>query len=318
MNKFKISFINKTVSILSVLALLIAMVVPLIIGIDSHAITPRVMLSEYSLSSDEIYPGDSFTINFKLKNTSKNPVMNLKCTVSSDNGEFIPVESTGSSYVAEIKGEEEIELSVDLTAMKKLAEKSYKLTIKTEYEDWSNKYSASDSIYIPIKLKTEVLISETYIAEEEIRLGDNIEIVSTINNIGGADIYKVQAVSSGDNIAEANCYVGDIKSGKQGNIDIITKATAVSTTSTYDNKIDRTYEDIDGNEYRETVFLGNDGRIEVLEQDYSDIIKVKEDTSTGMTNNMKLLIVLACVAVLVLFFVVKRVMKRKRLEKEFD
>ena len=315
---FKTKFINKSISILSVLALLIAMVVPLITHIDSNAVTPRVMLSEYSLSADEIYPGDTFTVNFKLKNTSKNAIMNLKCTVSSDNGEFIPVESTGSVYVAEIKGEEEVELSMDLSAIKKLSEKSYKLTIKTEYEDWSNKYNASDVIYIPVKLKTEVLISETYIAEEEIRLGDNIEIVSTINNIGGADIYKVQATCSGDNIAEANCYVGNIAPGKQGNIDIITKATAVSTTSTYDNLIDITYEDIDGNEYKERVYLGNEGRIQVLEQDYSDIIKVKEDTSTGMTNNFKLFIVLGCVVVLVLFFVIKRFIKRRRLEKEFD
>lgn len=318
MKRINNKFLNKSVSILVSLMLLITLVVPLIVSMDSQAMTPRVMLSEYSLSADEIYPGDSFTVNFKLKNTSKNQIMNLKCTVSSDNGEFIPVDSTGSVYVAEIKGEEEVELSMDLTAIKKLSEKSYKLTIKTEYEDWNGKYNASDVIYIPVKLKTEVLISETYIAEEEIRLGDNIEIVSTINNIGGADIYKVQAKCSGDNIADANCYVGNIAPGKQGNIDIITKATAVSTTSTYDNLIDITYEDIDGNEYKETVYLGNEGRIEVLEQDYSDIIKVKEDTSTGMTNNFKLLIVLGCVVVLVLFFVIKRFLKRRRLEKEFD
>ena len=309
---------NKIVSVLGALMFLITAIVPLIFSIDAQAVTPRVMLSEYSLSADEIYPGDTFTINFKLKNTSKNGIMNLKCTVASDNGEFIPVESTGSIYVAEIKGEEEVELSMDLSAIKKLSEKSYKISIKTEYEDWNNKYKASDVIYIPVKLKTEVLVSETYIAEEEIRLGDNIEIVSTINNIGGADIYKVQAKCSGDNIADANCYVGNIAPGKQGSIDIITKATAVSTTSTYNNIVEITYEDIDGNEYKEKVYLGNDGRIKVLEQDYSDIIKVKEDTSTGMTNNFKLLIVLVCVVILVLFFMIKRFLKRRRLEKEFD
>ena len=51
-------------------------------SLRSEAMTPRVMLSEYSIvtsdSSGNIYPGDTFTVNFKLKNTYKNKIMNLK------------------------------------------------------------------------------------------------------------------------------------------------------------------------------------------------------------------------------------------------
>lgn len=301
----------------------IIVILIMIIGIlaphmDTQAITPKVILSEYSLSSDEIYPGDSFTVTFKLKNTSKNTIMNLKCTISSDKGDFIPVDSTGSTYIKEIKGEQEEEISFNMKGVNKLEEKSYKLTIKSEYEDWNGKYEASDIIYVPVKLKTEVVISDTYIAEEEIRLGDNIEIVSSIHNVGGADIYKVKAVASGDNIEQSTSFIGNIKAGKNGNIDIITKATNVTTPSTRGNMIEVFYEDYEGNEYSEKIKLGQDGVIEVLEQDFSDIIKIKEDKREHLTDKDKLIIIIGAVILIILILIIRRALKRRKLEREFD
>lgn len=291
-------------------------------ALKTEAMTPRVMLSEYSIvssdSSGNIYPGDTFTVNFKLKNTYKNKIMNLKYTVSSDSGDFLPAEGVGSGFVSEIAGETESEFEIKLEAVKTLEEKTYSIKIKTEYEDWNGSYSSEDTIYIPISLKTEVLISDTYIAEEEIRLGDNIEIVSTINNTGAAKIYKVTARVEGHNIDDANTYIGNVDPGKNAAIDIITKACTHDDprdATEYDNDLIITYEDIDGNKY--TVKEGL-GRIYVLEQDYSDVIMIKEDTEKGLSEIQKLEIVVGIVIVLIILLVVKRTLKRKKLEREFD
>ena len=75
-----------------------------------------------------------------------------------------------------------------------------------------------------------------------------------------------------------------------------------------------TYEDINGKKYTEKVGLGN---IVVLEQDYSDVIKVKKDTSRHLTAVNKLEIVIAIIIILIVAFVIKRRMKRKKLEREF-
>ena len=307
--------VKEVLGLITIMLLILSVFIP---AIRSEAAVPRIMVTEYSLSQEEIYPGDEFTLTFKLKNTWKNAVSNIKCTVSTDNGEFIPVNTAGTNYVSEIPSNEEIELSCLLKAAKKLDEKSYKVNIKLEYDDWNNKYEVKDKIYIPVTLKTEVIVSETYIAEEEIRLGDNIEVVSTINNIGGADIYKVTATATGDNIADSVCYVGTVDAGKSGNIDIITKATAVSKPDTTDNKLVITYEDSDGKEYSEEVFLGNNGIIDVLEQDYSDIIEIKEDNSKGLSTYDKLLICGAVLVALILIIVVRKAAKRRQLEKELD
>ena len=286
--------------------------------INSYAITPRVMMSEYSLDKKDIYPGDTFTLKFVLKNTSKNTIMNLKCSVSAGKGEFLPVNGVGTDYVDEIGGEEEHEFTFDFEAVKGLAEKTYNLKVKTEYEDWSGSYKSEDTVYIPIKLKTEVLVSDTYIAEEEIRLGDNIEIVSTINNIGAADIYKVTAEVTGHNIADATSYIGNIKPGKNANVDIITKATHHDDprdATHYDNDLIITYEDINGNKYSEKVGMGN---ITVLEQDFSDIIQIKEDTSKHLTEANKAEIIVAAALILLAAAFVRRTLKRKKLERNFD
>ncbi len=313
---------NKTKIGITLLALVIVLVTALGQSNISEAMTPRVMLTEYSIkasdSSGDIFPGDTFTVTFKLKNTSKNKVQNLKYSVVSENGEFLPAEGVGTGFVSELAGETEEDYSISLQAAKTLEEKTYKIKIKTEYEDWNGGYKSEDTIYVPISLKTEVIVSDTYIAEEEIRLGDNIEIVSTINNTGAAKIYKVTARVEGHNIADAKTFIGNIDSGKNATVDIITKATThddVRDATEYDNDLIITYEDIEGNEYTVKVGLGS---IEVLEQDYSDVIKIKEDTTKHMSGSTKSVIVLAIVVVVILVLVIRRIMKRKKLEKEFD
>ncbi len=318
-NKKERSVCRFFVSVITCIIMVIGILLP---STRSEALTPRVMLSEYEItagdSSGNIYPGDSFGITFKLKNTSKNKVMNLLCTVSSDAGEFIP-DGTGTFYINEIAGEGETELTVNLSSISKLSDKTYKLSIKTEYEDWNGKYEAKDIIYIPIKLKTEVVVSDTYIADEDVRLGDNLEVISCLNNVGGADIYKVMASTAGDNLADANCFVGNVAAGKKANIDIITKATNVSTASTYNNRVIITYEDAEGNQYKEEVMLGDaTGHINIIEKDYSDIIQIKEDTSKPMTESVKLLIVLGVVFAVIIVLVIRRAVKRRRLEREFE
>lgn len=316
MNKKKISLCA-----LKSIALFLAIfcVISAVFGtsISSYAMTPRVMMTEYSIDKKDIYPGDTFTIKFKLKNTSKYRIMNLKCTLALD-GNFLPVDGVGTGYIEEIEGESEEEMSFKLESVKGLSEKTYSIKVKTEYEDWDGSYKAEDTIYIPIKLKTEVLISDTYVAEEEIHLGDSIEIVSTINNIGSADIYKVTAQVTGHNISDATSYIGNIKSGKNSNVDIITKAIAHDDSrdaTEYDNDLIITYEDINGNKYTALEKMGN---IEVLEQDFSDVIKIKEDTTKHLTAANKLEIVIAVIVILIVALIVKRRLKRKRLEREFD
>jgi S-layer domain len=281
-----------------------------------HASTPRVILSDYSFSRDAIYAGDTFTLRFTLKNTAEYiDVRNLKCTITSEAGEIIPVNSAGTGYIDEIEAEESAELSFELQALKNLEEKSYKLTIKTEYEDWNGSYDVQDIIYVPIRLDTDIVVSDIYIADENIHLGDNIEILATVNNTGAGKVYKVMAKVDGDNIDTGIGYVGNLDSGKNGNVDIIVKTRALKDAGMTNNLI-ITYENLDGEEFTKKISLG---QIDVQKQVYADLIEVKEDTSKPFfTDEVKLGIVVGGIAAFIIILIVRRRLKLKKLEKEFD
>ncbi len=310
MNRYK-KFYRNMVRILIVLFILGA--IPE--GEKVYADTPRVMLTEYSFSKDDIYAGDSFTLSFTLKNTYKYEIRNLKCTLISEAGEFLPVNSACTSYVEKIKGGETVQMSFDLEALKNLEEKAYKLTVKTEYEDWNGSYNVEDIIYVPIKLTTDMVVSDIYIAEENIHLGDNIEILATVNNTGAGKLYKVMAKAEGDHIDTGTGYIGNIEPGKSGNVDIVVKTKALKDSGVKNNLI-VSYESLDGEEFSQTISLG---RLDVKPQVYADLIEVKEDTSKSFfTDNMKLAAVIGTIILIIVILIIRRRIKLRKLEKEFD
>ena len=55
-----------------------------------------------------------------------------------------------------------------------------------------------------------------------------------------------------------------------------------------------------------------------MEQDFSDVIKIKEDDTKHISETNKLEIVIGIILVIMIVFFVRRMMKRKKLEKNFD
>lgn len=308
---------RKKISIIMTLSVLILGTCGLIPIKEVSADTPRLMVSDYSIDKEKIYPGDTFKITFTLKNNALNRVSNIKCKISSDNGQFLPVNSPGTAYIDEIYGEEEETLSFTLKADKGLKENAYKITIKTEYENWNGSYENVDEIYIPVSYEARAKIYGAYIIEEDIRLGDNIEIVASVNNIGNSDIYNVEAVCKGDNITQTDQFFGTIEVGKSANIDLITKTIALGRGDRI-NKLYVNYEDKDGNKYTDEYRLGVSGVINVMEQDYSDIITVKEGPEKKGEGTWYGIIFGIVVLCIVLFFIVRRIKYKRRISKEFE
>lgn len=315
----------------------VAIAAALITGLSSYkeaeAATPRIMVSDYSLSKEEIYAGDSFTLEYTLQNTAQTEVRNIKTTVFSDDGSIIPDMNAGTSYIEKLAAKpkadsdekkNEAVVPVALKALGSLSEKAYKVNIKIEYEDWNGSYSVTDSIYIDIHLSSELKITGIYLADEEIRIGNNFEVVATVSNTGGTVLYNVEAKVSGPNMANASYYIGTIEPGKSKNVDIITKATALYDPAKNDNKIYVTYENKAGEEFEVKNDIVQDlekgfGIIPVIEKDISGLVEVKSDTSNQkLKDEIKTaLIILAVIAVIAAIVFLRR-RRQKRIEEMFD
>lgn len=284
------------------------------------AATPRVMVSDYSVKEGNVVAGKEFNLQVKLKNTASRVVKNVKLTLTSENGELLPAKGAGTAYISEIAAESEEQFSFPMQAVHGLAEKPYKLSLKTEYENVNGyEYSVDESIFIPVTLEQRVSVTDIMIPDEDIQLGDSVEITASVNNLGDGTLYNVCAKVSGYNIAGQESYIGNVEPGKSGTVDVLTKATALYRQGEK-NTITISYEDQQG-KVMEKDFLIQlydvTGGIMVAEPRYSDLEQVKsgaDKTETAKTAAW-VIVLIAVITVMALLFIKKKKRKQEILDE---
>ena len=261
---------------------LIPVLIPILVLVlnvqKAQAATPRVMLSDYSIEEGEIVAGQPFTLHITLKNTAANSIRNLKLTISTEKGEFLPVDGAGTAYLEKLAGRSESEFTFAMQAVDGLTTQSYKLLLKSEYEgNDGSPYTVEESIFLPVTLQQRCSVTDVFLPDSDVELGETVEIGASVNNLGEEPLYNVTAGISGSNVAVAGTYIGTIDAGKRGNVDLLTKASAISEMSGDKNELTVSYEDRKGE--RHTVVQSIE--LKVAQPVYENLEKVKDDTHTG-------------------------------------
>ena len=282
--------------------------------LDIKAAEPKVMVADYKLNPTEVVSGEDFKITITLKNTASRKVRNMKLTVTSAEGEFIPVNGAGTAYISEMAAEEELEITFDMTAISGLQEKSYKLTIKSEYEDTNGySYTVEDNIYIPITLEQRVSVTDI-MSDSSVKLGDDIEITGRINNIGEGTLYNVTVEVEGENIDTQISYVGNIESGKSGNIDVLTHTIHPVEEGVYSkNHMIVTYEDKNKEKHSQKVDL----YLSIEATNYSNLEILKEPEEKEISSETIIIIAVVAVVLVVIILSVMKWRKKKKILEEF-
>lgn len=277
---------------------------------SAQAATPKVLVSGYKVSAATIYSGDNFNLTLEILNTSKNKVKNMKVTVASEGGEIIPVTGTGSAYVAEIAGNETSEQTFSMQAAAGLAEKTYKLSVKMGYENTSGEaFEMEDTLYLPVYLKQR--ISVTDVMTDDAKVGDEVEITAQVNNLGEGMLYNVNARVEGKHVEKQETYIGNIDTGKSGNVDLLAKAVMVTDFEEMakpEDWIIVTYEDRNGNKHEEKV----DVSFYIETVDYEDLEVLKEAPEKTGPVTWQILLICACVLAVGVFVGVTINKKRSR------
>lgn len=241
---------------------------------SAQAATPKVLVSGYKVSTATIYSGDNFDLTLDIQNTSKNKVKNMKVTVTSEGGEIIPLSGTGSVYVAEIAGNETSEQIFSMAAAAGLTEKTYKLSVKMEYENTAGEaFEMEDTLYLPVYLKQRVSVTD--VMTDDAKVGDDVEITAQVNNLGEGTLYNVNARVEGKHVEKQETYIGNIDTGKSGSIDLLAKAIEVTDfdeMAKAEDWIIVTYEDRNGDKHEEKV----DVSFYIETVDYEDLEVLKE------------------------------------------
>ena len=183
----------------------------------------RLIVDSYYTIPEQVYAGNEFELVLNMKNAStsvpaSNILFNLESEKVSDSAVFTTKSGSSSMVVNDLGSGQSTEVRVKFTARAGVDQRSYAITIKEKYDSPEFK-NAEESIVVDIPVKQYAKLS-----------------TSTID---------VMPAFEGDSIKTTDAYVGNIKPGDTGNVDIMLTGVA-PTTDDGTIKIRITYEDENG------------------------------------------------------------------------
>lgn len=292
---------------------LICTFVVLIGSMTVYAAQSKVMVVSYSIREKTIKSGGEFNLDIVIRNTGTKKVTNLKVAATSDTGEIVPAEGAGTAYIEGLDAGTDTTVTFKMKAATGLEEKSYKLTVTSEYDDSWSQYTVTDTIYLPVTIEQRASVTSVY-TEGDVTLGDSVEITGSVNNEGAGALYNVKARVECDYLDAMDTYIGQIDAGKTGSIDILTNASATTTGSDAPGKLIVTYEDKEGNESQlESNFL-----ITVNPPVYENVEKIKDTEGSGVTAYIPYIAAGAIVIILAAVAIVRKRKRKREILEEFE
>lgn len=289
--------------------------------------TPRVIVTGFTTTPEEVYAGDTFTLTLNLKNTSKktavsNMLFDIQGTsegtdAANTYAAFLPTAGSSTIYVERIGADSTKSISIELKSKADLAQKPYVVTVNMEYEDKdANSFTETASVSVPIKQEAKVDLSSISLMPEMIEIGNEANVMFNIYNVGKTKLYNVNVKFVADSVSGGDTFLGNLEPGATGNVDAYLAAQAV-TADDGAVKIVITYEDEEGKqssiEETMTLFVSEPYYGEDIMMD--DVMMGEmEDTSTGISGWLIAgIAALAVIAGAVVFVVLR---KKKRAKKQ--
>lgn len=288
----------------------------------------RIVVDSFETIPETIIAGEPFRLILRMKNASASiAASNILFTLESekvDNSSVFTTESGSSSVVVNSLGAGEVtELSVDMLSRAGIDQRSYALTIKETYDSPEFKNaSESVTIDIPVRQIARLNTGTMEVMPDSVTVGSESNIMFPINNTGKVILYNVMVAFEADSIQPTDTYVGNIKPGETGNVDVMLSAIA-PTMDEGKIKVRITYEDESGEVQPEVEKELSLYVVEAMEEDPGlDMevggmmeMPVEEDS---FFERYKLWIGAGAAAAAVAAFVIVRRRKKKKAQQEED
>ena len=211
----------------------------------------RLVVDSFETVPKDIIAGEPFLLILRMKNASSdisasNIMFSLESEKVTDSAVFT-TESGSSSVVVNSMGAGEVtELTIHMLSKAGIDQRSYYLKIKETYDSPEFKNASEEvSIDIPIKQVAKLNTGTIEVMPDSINVGSETNIMFPINNTGKVILYNVMVAFEADSINMTDTYVGNIKPGETGNVDVMVTGAA-PTEDDGKIKILITYEDENG------------------------------------------------------------------------
>ena len=201
-------------------------------------------------------------------------------------------------------------------------QRSYTMTINEQYDSPEFK-NAKEAVKIAVALKQEARLNTGTIEvmPDAISVGEESNVMFSINNTGKVMLYNVNAVFEADSIQRNEAYVGNIEPGKSGNVDTMISGIA-PTMDDGKVKLSITYEDENGKVStveKEIQLMVNDdqGMDDNIDDTWTDEVVDPEPSTTDKLKKLAVQVgIVGVVLVVVIIVVIKRKKKKAGMDDE--
>ncbi|MCI8887022.1 MAG: hypothetical protein HFG70_02960 [Hungatella sp.] len=289
----------------------------------------RIVVDSFETIPETIIAGEPFRLILRMKNASSSiAASNILFALESEKVEnssiFTTASGSSSVVVNSLAAGEVTELTIDMLSRAGIDQRSYALTIKETYDSPEFKNaSESVTIDIPIKQIARLNTGTMEVMPGNVTVGSESNVMFPINNTGKVILYNVMAAFEADSIQPVDTYVGNIKPGETGNVDVMISAVA-ATTDDGKVKVLITYEDENGDvqpavEKEISLFVAEPepelgGEIDV--GDFTDV--PMEQESFLRKYKMQIAVGGALVLAAAAWLMIRRKKKKARQEEDFD
>lgn len=181
---------------------------------DASPSVPRLIIESYSLSSDKIYAGETFDLNFDLRNTSSSEnIQNIQIRVKDADATATIVPASGGSnslYVSKISRGESSSQKISLQTAPDAEAKAYTLSLEFTYEAASTNasHTTTETISIPILQKIRLKCDDPVIYDDMGWVGSACSMYVRMYNMGRSSVYNCMVDVEGPGLKMEESYFG--------------------------------------------------------------------------------------------------------------
>ena len=213
-------------------------------GGGDAARTPQLMIDRYSYGGASVLAGREFHLNMSFVNTSNRRLSNIRATLLSEEGTFVPVDSSNSFFVNSVEAGGQFSRTVALRASPSAEQKTTAITVTMTYEDGGGEFTAQDTISIPVMQVMRLSVDEIVPPFEVYAFTQGFSSLQ-FYNMGHTTLNNLMITAEGDfDVMQSNSYyVGNMEGGTS---DTFSFTFIPRDVGPMEGKVIFTYEDLDG------------------------------------------------------------------------
>lgn len=175
---------------------------------------PKLIIESYKLSSDKIYAGETFDLEFTIKNTSDSTnLQNVQIHIKDAGETATIVPASGGSntlYISKIGKGQSSSQKVSLQTAPDATAKAYTLNVDFSYESASTNaaHTANETIAVPILQKIRLKCDEPTVYDDVSYLDSSTSMSIKMYNMGRSSVYNCIVDVEGNGLKLEESYFG--------------------------------------------------------------------------------------------------------------